>query len=100
MNDIEFSNHTRQVNLEKLKTHKFDVLVLPAVPKLPHKIGEKISVEDMYNYDVCTVLANITEIPAVSIPAGEVNKIPLGLQLLGRLGDDINLLKIAAEFEK
>jgi aspartyl-tRNA(Asn)/glutamyl-tRNA(Gln) amidotransferase subunit A len=78
---------------------KFDVLVLPTVPKLPHKIGENISVEEMYNYDACTVLANIAEIPALSIPCGKINNIPLGMQLLGSLGDDEFLLKIGREFE-
>ncbi len=83
--------------------HGFDVLVMPTVPKLPHKLGSKISVEDMYNYDVCTVLANICEIPAVSVPCGFVEdkgeKIPVGLQLLGNVGEDDFLLKVAREFE-
>ncbi len=79
---------------------KYDILVLPTVPKLPHKIGEKISVEDMYNYDVCTVLANIAEIPALSVPCGLVEGVPVGLQVLGGLGSDERLLKIGREFEK
>ena len=38
---------------------EFDILIMPTVPRLPHKIGEKLSIEDMYNYDVTTVLANL-----------------------------------------
>ena len=79
---------------------KFDVIVCPTVPKLPHKIGSKISVEDMYNYDVCTVLANIAEIPALSLPCGLVDGVPVGLQLLGPLGGDEGLLGVGREFER
>ncbi len=79
---------------------KYDVLVLPTVPKLPHKLGSKISVEDMYNYDVCTVLANICEIPALSVPCGLIDGIPVGLQLMSSLGSDDFLLKVGKVFEK
>lgn len=81
---------------------KFDIIVLPTVPKLPHKLGEKISVDDMYNYDALTVLANLAEIPAISILGGYINddgKIPVGLQILGKKGWDNKLLEIAREFE-
>lgn len=78
---------------------KYDVLVLPTVPKLPHKLGSKISVKDMYNYDACTVLANLAEIPAVSLPAGTINDIPIGLQLIGSFGGDDFLLKVGKGFE-
>ena len=70
-------------------------LAMPSVPKLPHKLGEKISVEDMYNYDAATVLANLAEIPAISISAGKINGIPVGLQILCKKGNDNFLLEIA-----
>ncbi|MBD3253155.1 Asp-tRNA(Asn)/Glu-tRNA(Gln) amidotransferase subunit GatA [Candidatus Pacearchaeota archaeon] len=79
---------------------KFDVLVMPTVPKLPHQIGEKISVEENYMYDACTVLANICEIPAISVPAGEIDGIPVGIQILAEKGEDDFLLDVAGEFEK
>jgi len=82
---------------------KFDIIIMPTVPKLPHKIGEKISVEDNYNYDVTTVLANICEIPAISVPCCEIedrgDKVPIGIQLLAKKGDDDFLLKVARKFE-
>lgn len=78
---------------------KYDVLIMPTVPRLPHKIGEKISVEDMYNYDALTVLANLAEIPGISIPAGKIDGIPVGMQILAKRGNDEFLLKIAREFE-
>ena len=78
---------------------KYDIIILPSVPKLPHKFGEKISVEDMYNYDVTTVLANLAEIPAISIPAGKISGIPVGIQLLAAKGEDEFLLNVARMFE-
>jgi len=78
---------------------KYDILIMPTVPKLPHKIGEKITIEEIYNYDACTVLANIAEIPAISVPCREIQNIPVGIQLLANLGDDEFLLKVAKEFE-
>lgn len=64
-----------------------DLIIMPTVPKLPHKLSEKLTVEEMYAYDVFTVLANIAEIPAISIPAGflqDKDKIekPIGMQIL------------------
>ncbi len=79
---------------------KFDILILPTVPRLPHKIGTKISIEDMYDYDSCTVLANLAEIPGISVPCGEINNIPVGLQILAKKGNDNNLLEIATRFER
>ena len=78
---------------------KFDCLIMPVVPKLPHKIGEKVSIEDMYNYDSLSVLANLGEIPAISIPIRNINKIPIGLQILCKKGNDNLMLEIAKKFE-
>ncbi|MDP1728778.1 MAG: amidase family protein, partial [archaeon] len=77
-----------------------DIIVMPTVPRLPHKFGEKISVEEMYNYDTLTVLANIAEIPAISIPCGHIDSIPVGIQLMASRGDDNFLLDISEKFEK
>lgn len=78
---------------------KHDVLIMPTVPKLPHKVGEDITVQDMYNYDALTVLANIAEIPSISIPAGTIDNVPVGLQILTKHGHDDLLLNVAKTFE-
>lgn len=70
-----------------------DVIAGPTVPKLPHKIGEKLEPMDMYAYDVLTVLANITGIPASSMNSGLVDGIPVGLQLQAKPEDDHKILK-------
>jgi aspartyl-tRNA(Asn)/glutamyl-tRNA(Gln) amidotransferase subunit A len=78
---------------------KFDCLITPTVPSLPHKIGEKINFENMYNYDCLTVLANLAEIPAISIPSGKIDNIPVGIQLMCKKGNDNLMLEIAKKFE-
>lgn len=78
---------------------KVDCIIMPVVPKLPHKLGKRLSVEDNYAYDVLSVLANLAEVPAISVPAGEISDIPVGLQIICALGDDKKMLAIAKEFE-
>lgn len=76
-----------------------DVIAGPTVPKLPHKIGEKIDTMDMYAYDVLTVLANITGIPASSMKSGLVDNIPVGLQLQAKPEDDHKILSTMSALE-
>jgi len=78
---------------------KVDCIIMPTVPKLPHQIGKKISVEDMYAYDALTIPANLAEIPALSLPAGKINNIPVGLQIFCRKFDEGKMFSIASEFE-
>ena len=77
---------------------KVDCIIMPTVPKLPHKLGSRISVEDMYNYDALTVLANLAEIPAISVPCGRIDGVPVGMQILCKRFDDSKMLSIGREF--
>jgi len=77
---------------------KYDAIVLPTVPKLPHKLGTKISVEDMYAYDAMTIPANLAQIPAISLPAGKINNIPVGLQIMCKRFNESKMFSIAKSF--
>jgi len=77
-----------------------DCLVLPTVPKLPHKLGTKLSVEDMYNYDSLTVLANLAGLPALSLPAGKIDGVPVGMQIICGKFKEGKMFEIAKRFEK
>jgi len=77
-----------------------DCLISPTVPKLPHKIGSKISVEEMYNYDTLTVPSNLAGNCAISIPSGEIEGIPVGLQIVCDKFQEQKMLQIARSFEK
>jgi aspartyl-tRNA(Asn)/glutamyl-tRNA(Gln) amidotransferase subunit A len=79
---------------------KVDAIIMPTVPKLPHQLGKQVSVEDMYNYDSLTVLANLAEIPAISVPAGKIDNIPVGLQIMTARFQEGKMFSIASEFEK
>lgn len=78
---------------------RVDVIVGPTVPKLPHKIGEKISVSAMYAYDYLTVPANLAGICGGVIKAGEVGDIPVGLQIQGRVLGELDVLKVMRALE-
>lgn len=79
---------------------KYDCIVLPTVPKLPHKIGSKISVEEMYEYDALTIPANLAGNCAISIPAGKIDNVPVGMQIMCDKFEDEKMLQIARSFEK
>jgi aspartyl-tRNA(Asn)/glutamyl-tRNA(Gln) amidotransferase subunit A len=76
-----------------------DAIILPTSPKLPHKIGELLSVEDMYFYDVTTVLASIAGLPAISIPIGKIENKNIGLQIITPQFTEELLFKLAKNFE-
>ncbi len=77
-----------------------DAIVGPTVPKLPHKIGTTLKPMDMYSYDVLTVIANLAGIPAASMKAGEVNGIPVGLQIQGKPFEDSKIIEIMAKIDE
>lgn len=77
-----------------------DLIVGPTVPKLPHKIGDKLEPMEMYAYDVLTVIANLTGIPAGNIKSGESNGIPVGLQIQAKPQEDYKILEAMFALEK
>jgi aspartyl-tRNA(Asn)/glutamyl-tRNA(Gln) amidotransferase subunit A len=80
---------------------KYDALVTPTSPILPFKLGEKL--EDpmqMYLSDVCTLPINIAGIPAISIPAGFTDSLPIGMQIMGKPFSEEMLLRIAFAYEQ
>jgi aspartyl-tRNA(Asn)/glutamyl-tRNA(Gln) amidotransferase subunit A len=80
---------------------KVDVIVTPTSPTAAFKLGEKV--DDplaMYLADIYTVTANIAGIPGISVPCGETKeKLPIGLQILGRHFDEATVLRVAAAYE-
>jgi aspartyl-tRNA(Asn)/glutamyl-tRNA(Gln) amidotransferase subunit A len=74
---------------------KVDCIILPTVPKLPHQIGGKISVEEMYSYDAFTIPSNLAGIPTISMPLAEISKIPVGMQILVPQFQESRMFEIA-----
>ncbi|MCX6746993.1 MAG: Asp-tRNA(Asn)/Glu-tRNA(Gln) amidotransferase subunit GatA [Candidatus Pacearchaeota archaeon] len=79
---------------------KVDCIISPTVPRLPHKIGEKISIGEMFQYDALTCPINLAGNCAISIPAGEINRIPVGMQIICDKFQEQKLFQIARSFEK
>jgi aspartyl-tRNA(Asn)/glutamyl-tRNA(Gln) amidotransferase subunit A len=79
---------------------KYDVLIAPTMPVLPFKFGEKIDDPlKMYMIDIDTVIANLTGIPAISVPAGFSKGLPIGLQIMANELQEQTLFEVASLFE-
>ncbi len=77
-----------------------DLLVTPTMPFPAFKIGERI--EDplsLYMADVLTVPINLAGVPAISVPCGFADGLPIGLQIIGRHFDEVSVLRAAKAYE-
>ncbi len=80
---------------------KYDVLIGPTMPILPFKIGEGIDDPlKMYLVDIDTVVANLTGMPAMSVPAGFADGLPVGLQIMADKFAEQTMLEAAHLFEQ
>jgi aspartyl-tRNA(Asn)/glutamyl-tRNA(Gln) amidotransferase subunit A len=80
---------------------QFDALITPTSPTVPFKVGEKTADPlQMYLSDVCTLPINIAGVPAISIPAGFVEGLPIGMQIIGRPFGEETILQIAYAYEQ
>ncbi|MEK4487259.1 Asp-tRNA(Asn)/Glu-tRNA(Gln) amidotransferase subunit GatA [Psychrobacillus sp. FSL H8-0484] len=79
----------------------YDVIVGPTAPTPAFKIGE--NVEDpltMYANDILTIPINLAGVPAISIPCGFENGLPLGLQIIGNYFDESTIYRVAHAYEQ
>jgi len=80
---------------------RYDALIGPTMPILPFKIGERIDDPlKMYLVDIDTVIANLTGMPAISVPAGFAEGLPVGLQIMADQFAEQTLVDIAYLFEQ
>lgn len=79
-----------------------DVIMTPTTPTTAFKPGEKADPLSMYLADIFTVTANLTHMPAISIPSGieESSGLPFGIQMTANQGREDTLFAIAKDFEK
>jgi aspartyl-tRNA(Asn)/glutamyl-tRNA(Gln) amidotransferase subunit A len=78
-----------------------DLIVTPTAPTVAFKLGEKT--EDplaMYLNDYCTVPMSLAGIPAISIPCGLSEGLPVGLQIAGPAFSENRLLDVAYALER
>jgi aspartyl-tRNA(Asn)/glutamyl-tRNA(Gln) amidotransferase subunit A len=75
-----------------------DVILTPTAPTPAFKIGEKKDPLSMYLSDIYTTPASLAGLPAISVPCGEVNGLPIGLQIIGPQFYDEFIFNVAQIF--
>jgi len=79
---------------------KVDVIITPASPTLPWKLGEKTADPlAMYLSDIFTVHANLVGVPGLSVPMGFIDGLPVGMQILGPHFSEEKLFQVGHAFE-
>lgn len=78
-----------------------DVIVMPTSPTTAFKIGERADDPlTMYLSDIYTVSANLAGVPAISVPCGTVDGLPVGVQFIGKQFDEATILNAAYALEQ
>ena len=77
-----------------------DVIFTPVSPTTAFRLDDKKSPIELYLEDIFTISANLAGIPGLSIPAGKVEGLPVGIQLLGKPFGEGELIKAGSAFEK
>lgn len=94
----------RTIIIDKFKElfKDFELLVGPTTLEPAFKIGAKADPIAMYKTDLLTVAANLAGLPAISIPCGidDATGLPLGMQIIGRQGEDEQVLALADKLQK
>jgi len=78
-----------------------DVILGPTTPSPAWKIGEKANDPvSMYLEDIYTLSTNLAGLPGLSLPCGQVNGLPVGMQVIGNYFDESLLLNIGYQFQQ
>lgn len=80
---------------------RYDVLITPTSPTVAFRLGERA--EDplaMKLADTCTLPANMAGVPAISVPCGFHDGLPIGLQIMAKPFDEVTLLRAAYTYEQ
>jgi aspartyl-tRNA(Asn)/glutamyl-tRNA(Gln) amidotransferase subunit A len=97
--------YTRAQKVRRLITQDFteafqvcDALLTPTTPTTAFKFGQKSDPLSMYLSDIFTVSANISGVPAISVPVGlDRNRLPIGAQIITRSFDESTMFALAKE---
>jgi len=77
-----------------------DIILTPTSPHIAFKIGEQSNnLLKMYLEDIFVTSASLAGLPAISIPCGNSDTLPIGMQLIGKRFDEKTILRLANNFE-
>ncbi|WLD93753.1 Asp-tRNA(Asn)/Glu-tRNA(Gln) amidotransferase subunit GatA [Alkalihalobacillus sp. AL-G] len=80
---------------------KYDVILGPTTPTPAFKIGAKVNDPlTMYANDILTIPVNLAGVPAISVPCGLSNGLPVGLQIIGKAFDESTVYRVAHAYEQ
>ena len=91
---------TKLINEFNQAFDKYDFLVGPVAPETAFKVEENDDPLKMYLQDIYSAAANLVGIPAISIPCGEVDGLPVGLQIMANIKHDRQIFGLAAAYEE
>lgn len=79
----------------------YDVVIGPTVPTTAFKVGSQVNDPmTMYLNDILTIPVNLAGVPAISIPCGLADGMPVGLQIIGKPLDESTVLRVAHAYEQ
>ncbi|MFC5704408.1 Asp-tRNA(Asn)/Glu-tRNA(Gln) amidotransferase subunit GatA [Cohnella faecalis] len=79
---------------------KFDLIIGPTAPTPAFKLGEQVDDPlTMYLNDIVTIPVSLAGVPAVSVPCGLADGLPVGLQIIGKPFDEATVLRAAHAYE-
>lgn len=97
-NSIDFINFVR-VQFSKL-FKRVDLIISPTSPHTAFKMDAKMQPERMYAEDLFTIQANILRSPAISIPAGLIRGMPIGIHMFAEQFQEKTLIEVSKFIEK
>lgn len=91
--------HVRKMDIDSLASifDRFDLLLTPTISSVSPPCEETL---ESWDYTQYTYIANLAGYPAASMPCGFVDDLPVGLQLIGRVNDELTILRAARAFEQ
>jgi len=92
---------TRVIQDFKKAFKDYDVLIAPTMPVIAPKFDEIAKLEPIQHYmmDILTVGPNLAGIPMISVPCGFVDKLPVGLHIMGDHLQEGKIIQVAHTFE-
>ncbi|WP_018758651.1 Asp-tRNA(Asn)/Glu-tRNA(Gln) amidotransferase subunit GatA [Paenibacillus terrigena] len=79
----------------------YDVIIGPTAPTTAFPIGSQVDDPlTMYLNDIVTIPVSLAGVPAISVPCGLADGLPVGLQIIGKAFDESTVLRVAHAFEQ